>query len=124
MPMPAHANDEAARECAAIAADLQRLNQLIGDAGRKLLTSFNALGDRVPELARDASERAELCAAVGGAITALQFQDMATQLTQHAQRRLEVLMGCIGEAGDPLFAITRAQPVRQVEMKSGSIELF
>lgn len=118
----------AARECAAIAADLERLKTLIADAGDRLLVSFNQVGALVPQLARDDSERQRLLQAVGVAVTALQFQDMATQLTQHAQRRLDVLQGCLRTMAppqaDPLLAATRMQPVRQGGMGVGSIDLF
>jgi hypothetical protein len=53
---------------------------------------------------------------------------MATQLTQHAQRRLIVLQDCLkslsAEAADPLLAATRMQPVRQRGMGAGSIDFF
>lgn len=62
------------------------------------------------------------------AVTALQFQDMATQLTQHAQKRLAVLQDALKtlshDEADPLLATTRMQPVRQAGMGAGSIDLF
>ncbi|HEU0203253.1 MAG TPA: hypothetical protein VFR86_22835 [Burkholderiaceae bacterium] len=122
------AGHDAARECAAIAADLERLKVLIAEAGEKLTASFAKVGDLAPHLGRTEAERRELGAAVAVAITALQFQDMATQLTAHAQRRLTVLETCLktlaaGEA-DPLLATTRMQPVRQAGMNAGAIDLF
>jgi hypothetical protein len=127
-PHPGAAGQHAARECAAIAADLERLKALIADAGDKLLASFNQVGDLAPQLARDERQRQLLQRAVGVAVTALQFQDMATQLAQHAQRRLDVLQDCLrtmaSPDADPLLAATRMQPVRQVGMGAGSIEFF
>jgi len=118
----------AARECAAIASDLQRLTALIADAGDKLLASFNQIEALSPALGASVAQRQTLAAAITTAVTALQFQDMATQLTQHAQRRLEVLEGCLHslshEVDDPLLATTRMQPVRQSAMAAGSIDLF
>src|SRR5271169_4646581 len=81
----------AAQECALIEADLERLKALINDAGERLLFSFNQLASMLPRLAVDDAQRAQVSQAVRDAVTALQFQDMATQLTGHAQRRLSVL---------------------------------
>lgn len=122
------AEHAAARECAAIAADLERLKTLIAEAGDRLAASFAVIGEVVPRTAGDESRRRRVEQAVAVAVTALQFQDMATQLTQHAQNRLAVLQACLktlsdGEA-DPLLATTRMQPVRQAGMGAGSIELF
>ncbi|MCK7498593.1 MAG: hypothetical protein MZW92_54225 [Comamonadaceae bacterium] len=125
---PGTAGSTAARECAAIASDLARLTALIADAGDKLLVSFNQVSAIAPRLAAPAPERAALNSAIGSAVTALQFQDMATQLTQHAQRRLTQLEKALStlaeEAHDPLTAPTRMQPVRQDGMGAGSIDLF
>jgi hypothetical protein len=117
----------AARECAAIAADLERLKALIAEAGDQLAASFGVVGDAVGLLARDEPERRRLAGAVATAVTALQFQDMATQLTTHAQRRLAALQDCLralGACADPLAADTRLQPVKQAGMGPGSIDLF
>src|SRR5208282_4223485 len=92
----------AAQECAAIAADLERLKHLISDAGDRLLASFNEVGGMAPGLACNDSERARLADAIGAAVTALQFQDMATQLTAHAQRRLNALQGQLRSMSDDL----------------------
>jgi len=117
----------AAQECALIEADLERLKSLINDAGDRLLMSFNKVAAALPELAGDAAQRSQLDQAVRAAVTALQFQDMATQLTGHAQRRLSVLeerlRSLSGEAARGLDQ-AQAHPVRQVEMSAGSIDLF
>ena len=124
----ARAGSTAARECAAIARDLARLTALISDAGDKLLLSFNRVTEIAPRVAAQPADRAALDGAIGSAVTALQFQDMATQLTQHAQRRLaeleKALSTLAAEAHDPLDAPTRMQPVRQTGMGAGSIDLF
>ena len=121
------AGGQAARECAAIAADLARLNSLISEAGDRLLASFDAVHRNVPPAA-PAPERAALEEAIRSAVTALQFQDLALHLTQHAQRRLTVLEQTLAtlaaEAHDPLAVTTRMQPVRQIGIGAGSIELF
>lgn len=122
------AGQHAARECAAIAGDLERLKALIAEAGDQLASSFGQVGELAPQLARDEAERRRINTAVGNAVTALQFQDMATQLTQHAQRRLTVLQDCLkslaAQPADPLLAASRMQPVRQQGMDVGSIDLF
>ena len=121
------ASGAAAHECAAIAADLEKLKLLISDAGDRLLASFNQVGAAVALLAPSDAERVRLSAAVGAAVTALQFQDIATQLTAHALRRLDALQTLIGSTvagavGDPL--VVHGHPVHQAEMSSGSIDLF
>lgn len=125
----ASAEHAAARECAAIAADLERLKGLIAEAGDKLAASFAVIGETVPHTAAaDEPSRRRVERAVADAVTALQFQDMATQLTQHAQRRLAVLRDALKalsqEDTDPLLATTRMQPVRQAGLGAGSIDLF
>lgn len=133
LELSSHANADragstASRECAAIARDLARLTALIADAGDKLLVSFNRVSEIAPRVSAQPADRAALDGAIGAAVTALQFQDMATQLTQHAQRRLaeleKALTTLAAEAHDPLDAPTRMQPVRQAGMGAGSIELF
>ncbi len=120
------AGHAAALECAAIAADLERLKAMINDAGDKLLASFNQVSEIAPRLDGGAGERAQLGAAGTSAVTAVQFQDMATQLTQHAQARLNALERCLVqlEVDDPLLASTRMQPVRQSHVSAGSVDLF
>ena len=122
------AGEAAARECAAIAADLERLKALLGEAGDKLAASGGVIGAAQERVGGSEGEKRQFGHAVTTAVTALQFQDMATQLTQHAQRRLDVLRQCVsrlsaGQA-DPMLATTRMQPVRQSGMGAGSIDLF
>jgi hypothetical protein len=117
----------AAQECAAIEADLERLKALVNDAAGRLLGSFNEIVELEPHTQRNLEERARVQEAIGAAVTALQFQDMATQLTGHAQRRLAALENCLRElygdsVGGPLLQHT--QPVRQAEMSAGSVDLF
>jgi hypothetical protein len=120
------AGHAAALECAAIAADLERLKAMINDAGDKLLASFNQVSAIAPRLDPGTGERAQLGAAVTSAVTALQFQDMATQLAQHAQTRLNALERCLValDVDDPLLSSTRMQPVRQSHVSAGSVDLF
>ncbi len=121
----------AAQECAAIEADLERLKALVNDAAGRLLGSFNEFVNLEPRTQRNLEERARVQEAIAAAVTALQFQDMATQLTGHAQRRLVALESCLrmmhGEgAGESAGEALRAhpQPVGQAEMSAGSVDLF
>ena len=71
---------------------------------------------------------------MGGAVTALQFQDMSTQLIAHLQRRLRncadrLAYDVMGDDGDEGCAVIeeaplRPNPVTQDEMDAGSVELF
>ena len=116
-----------ALECQAIANDLERLKTLIADASDRLLASFNVVGALASQPTPSDEERRRLEGAVAAAVTALQFQDMASQLTGHAQRRLNALqeiLNKLSDGGDPLLANSRLQPVRQAGMGAGSIDLF
>lgn len=117
----------AALECEAIAADLERLKLMIADAGDRLLASFNVVATLRSHPARTNAEQDRFASAVSNAVTALQFQDMANQLTAHAQRRLTALHETLiklSDGVDPLLASSRLQPVRQAGMGAGSIDLF
>jgi len=121
------AGQGAAHECALIEADLERLKALINDAGERLLVSFNQVAAVLPTLATTEAQRSQVVEAVHAAVTALQFQDMATQLTGHAQRRLSVLeerLRTMSGEGARGLQLAPPHPVRQVEMKAGSIDLF
>jgi predicted nucleic acid-binding Zn-ribbon protein len=117
----------AAQECAAIEADLERLKTLVNDAAGRLLGSFNEFVALEQQASRNSEQRQRIESAIGTAVTALQFQDMATQLTGHAQRRLAALESCLralyGE-GTGGVLLENSQPVRQSEMSAGSIDLF
>jgi hypothetical protein len=117
----------AALECEAIAADLERLKTLIAEAGDRLMASFGVVGRLAPRVGRSEEDQRALAGAIATAVTALQFQDMANQLTSHAQGRLSILqdqLGRLSESADPLLATTRMHPVKQVGMGAGSIDLF
>jgi len=115
-------------ELAAAGADLDRLQALLADACGALLASFEAaqaqLGAASPAAAI-AGARHELASAV----VALRFEDIASQLIAHAQRRLR---GCAERlastqaadgdtAGGPPH---RSSPVGQRAMDAGAVELF
>lgn len=121
--------------------DMDRLQRLLGDACETLMVSFyGATGELKTLLHRIAEhpevEAPELHAAMqhmAAAITAMQFQDMASQLVGHTTRRLRncadrLAADTMGddEDGEALIEATplRPNPVTQDEMDAGSVELF
>lgn len=121
--------------------DMDRLQRLLGDAGEALIASFYGATDELKTLLHRMAthpeiEAPELHAAMqhlATAITAMQFQDMASQLVDHTTRRLRncadrLAAEAMGddEDGDALIADAplRPNPVTQDEMDAGSIELF
>jgi hypothetical protein len=130
-----------------VRSDLDRLRSLIDDASARLLTSFGAIqaitGSRNERRGQDVeldagNEDRDVERAVGNAISALQFQDMATQLVGHAAQRIAVLekitqsLGRLPDASvDELAAAVsdtlrgrHTGPVEQACMAGGSVELF
>lgn len=130
--------------------DLERLQTLLSDACTALMASFHGVTERLQTLqalqgqglpAGHALPNAAMVPVVAqqalqelrGAVTALQFEDMASQLITHTSRRLRnccdrlaaQAMGDDGE-GDAIVeeAPLRPNPVTQDEMDAGSIELF
>jgi hypothetical protein len=121
--------------------DLDRLQRLLTDASDALIGHFYAASDQLRELKALSAERPEFDTPqlqrtmehVAGAITAMQFQDLASQLVAHTGRRLRgcadrlarVAMGD-DEDGEAVVeeAPLRPNPVTQDEMDAGSIELF
>lgn len=122
--------------------ELDRLRGLIDDAYERLMSSFGAIGaltERSLDKQADADEvREDMDHAVGNAISALQFQDMANQLVGHAAKRiasLERLTDTLRRLPDASVdelaqAVADAGcernfgPVEQESMASGSTELF
>lgn len=115
--------------------DLERLQTLLADACDALMQRFHGAHSQIVELrsAIDTPEIAEVAQHLGGAVTALQFQDMASQLIAHTSRRLRSCADRIArdafgedEAGEAVVetAPLRPNPVTQDEMDAGSIELF
>jgi hypothetical protein len=108
--------------------DLERLQRLLDDASQALMAHFTqATGHMEQGSFHEARQT------IGGAITALQFQDMATQLISHMARRLRncadrIARDTMGddEEGSAVVeeAPLRPNPVTQDEMDAGSIELF
>ncbi|RZJ09972.1 MAG: hypothetical protein EOP39_09995 [Rubrivivax sp.] len=120
--------------------DLERLQRLLDDAGEALSTHFYSASNQAMSLLSDsdgspASEGLkQIMQDIAGAITALQFQDMATQLIAHTSQRLRNCsdqlardtFGMDDEDGEAVVetAPLRPNPVTQDEMDAGSIELF
>ena len=117
--------------------DLERLQRLLDDAGQALMTPFTEATQRI-EAALQAIEGEahgihHVRTSLGGALTALQFHDMATQLIGHTTRRLRNCADRLArdtmsddEDGPGIVedAPQRPNPVTQDEMDAGSIELF
>jgi hypothetical protein len=131
-------------EIGAARADLERLDALLADAVATLVGSFGAVRALC-------GGQGEFTLPLARAATALQFQDLASQLIAHTRGRMDE-MTRIGEELDrlgaslaagktPAAALAEAcarlaacvqdmlannlrQPVRQREIADGSIELF
>lgn len=119
--------------------DLDRLQGLLSHACDELMHGFHGAAGEIQELVAAAQDTPsqELFDSVmqhlGGAITALQFQDMASQLIAHTNRRLRNCADRIAretmgddEDGEAVVedAPQRPNPVTQDEMDAGSVELF
>jgi len=121
--------------------DLERLQRLIDDAGESLSTHFFSASNHLntvlkrevdPDSANAQSLR-QVLQDIAGALTALQFQDMATQLIAHTSQRLrncadQLARDTFGDDEDGTAVVEiaplRPNPVTQDEMDAGSIELF
>lgn len=121
--------------------DLERLQRLLDDASQALMRHFTYASEHMdaalvhleasqlgePPTIREARQT------LATAITALQFQDMATQLIAHTTRRLRncadrLARDAMGDDEDGDAVVDelplRPNPVTQDEMDAGSIELF
>jgi hypothetical protein len=121
--------------------DLERLQRLLDDASETLSGHFygasQQLGDLLREAAHDVesgpNNMHEAMQNLAGAITALQFHDMATQLISHTQKRLRscadrIARDTMGDDEDGVSIVEdgpgRPNPVTQDEMDAGSVDLF
>jgi hypothetical protein len=120
--------------------DLERLQTLLEHACDVLAQSFygaseqlQALMDGQPAQGGHADVYPRVMQQLGGAVTALQFQDMASQLINHTNRRLrscadQIARVAMGDDEDGVTVVEEAplrpNPVTQDEMDAGSIELF
>ena len=121
--------------------DLDRLQRLLTDACDALLGHFYGATGELKQLLHGAAAHPDVDTGqlhramehLAGAITAMQFQDMASQLVDHTARRLR---NCVDRLARDAFADDedgeafveaaplRPNPVTQDEMDAGSIELF
>ena len=121
--------------------DLERLQRLLDDASESLMGLFTDATSHMEAAVRqieaeqlahpDAFHDARMT--LRNAITALQFQDMATQLIAHTTRRLRncadrLARDTMGDDEDGIAIVEdaplRPNPVTQDEMDAGSVELF
>ena len=121
--------------------DLDRLQRLLTDASTTLLEHFHGLSAQIAGLREqldcgtvpDAVSLEHARRSLSGAVVALQFQDMASQLIAHTDKRLrscadrlarDALADDEDGEGITLPAPLRPNPVTQDELDAGSIELF
>lgn len=122
--------------------DLERLQRLLDDASVTLSGHFYGASSQITDFLRAAAAQPSVDQGavhgamenLAGAITALQFHDMAIQLIAHTQKRLRscadrIARDAMGEDDEDGSAIVedgpgRPNPVTQDEMDAGSIELF
>lgn len=124
--------------------DLDRLHTLLADACEVLMQRFYTATEQIHALMdahsadgvdkRDSVAYQSLMEQLGGAVTALQFQDMASQLIVHTNHRLRSCVDTLAQEAfgdddeDGASVIEappqRPNPVTQAEMDAGSIELF
>jgi hypothetical protein len=126
--MPFHAAVELQDHLMVAGNDLERLQRLIDDAGDALLGHFTAASGHVETGALGDARQS-----LGGAVMALQFHDMATQLIAHTSQRLRhcadrIAQDTVGDDEEGLTLVEaaplRPNPVTQDEMDAGDIELF
>jgi hypothetical protein len=119
--------------------DLDRLQRLLGDTCDLLMQHFyGALGEigggnAAPDHTVDAATLLRARNHLLQAVTAFQFQDMASQLIAHTHQRLRSCADHLANAAfspdaDGETAVTplplRPNPVTQDEMDAGSVDLF
>ena len=121
--------------------DLERLQRLLSDAGDSLMAHFYGASAELKRLLQAAAAHPEISGDqlhnamqhMAGAITAMQFQDMASQLIAHTARRLRncadrIASDAMGDDEDGAALVEEAplrpNPVTQDEMDAGSVELF
>ena len=117
------------------AQDLDRLQVLLSNACHSLLQGFYGATDQMrtlldtPALAADDEAFERAMQHLGTAVTALQFQDMASQLIAHTHRRLKTCADRLAQDAcqcDEHAKMPQIQPnpVAQTLMDAGSVELF
>jgi hypothetical protein len=126
--LPSRLAAEMQDELLAAGTELERLERLLSDAVDQLIERFG----RAHALCAQGDTQAShaLAAELRTAMTALQFQDMASQLVTHSRRRLASVADCLGnlagggEEGCEVSWVGRPCPVAQRAVDAGSVELF
>jgi hypothetical protein len=121
--------------------DMERLQRLLSDACESLMVHFYGATGELKDLLHKAAVHPEIPGEqlhsamqhMAGAITAMQFQDMASQLIAHTSSRLRncadrIARDAMGDDEDGSAVVEelplRPNPVTQDEMDAGSVELF
>ena len=118
--------------------DLERLQRLLDDACVVLMDGFHGTAGQLGEVIDLGHEVTPHLQAVRQTlyktVTALQFQDMATQLIAHTNKRLlncedQIARDALGDDDPDGAAIVdeapmKPNPVTQDEVDAGSVELF
>lgn len=118
--------------------DLERLQRLLDHACEMLISGFHGaaaqLGDVIDEGHEMSPQLQETLKTLYQTVTALQFQDMATQLIAHTNKRLrncadQIARDALGDDDPDGMAVVedgpmKPNPVTQDEVDAGSVELF
>jgi hypothetical protein len=139
-PMPLMAAADLQDHLMTASMDLDRLQTLLADACDTLMQRFCGASEHIKALRANPhtveesdAVFADVMQHLAGAVTALQFQDMASQLVNHTHRRIR---SCVDRLAKEAFSEEedgevameevplRPNPVTQAEMDVGSIELF
>lgn len=118
--------------------DLDRLHALLSDACDVLARSFHGAAEQAGSLngchpaCPGAGAAQDMMQHLVPAVTALQFQDLASQLIDHTNQRLrscadQIARAVMGDDEGPALVREpppRPNPVTQDEMDAGSVELF
>jgi hypothetical protein len=118
--------------------DLERLQRLLDDACLALMDGFHTSAGQLSSVIDQGHEITddlhEVRQTLFKAVTALQFQDMATQLIAHTNKRLrncadQIARDALGDDDPDGAAVVsdgplKPNPVTQDEMDAGSVELF
>jgi hypothetical protein len=118
--------------------DLERLQRLLDDACGALIDGFHGAANQLGTVIDQGGHELpaglqETLQTLYRTVTALQFQDMATQLIVHTNRRLrncadQIARDAMGDDPDGEAVVDdeplKPNPVTQDEMDAGSVELF
>lgn len=118
--------------------DLERLQRLLDHACEVLMSGFHGaaskLGEAIDSEHDLSPQLQETLKTLYQSVTALQFQDMATQLIAHTNKRLrncadQIARDALGDDDPDGMAVVedgpmKPNPVTQDEVDAGSVELF